>query len=74
MSKWIAGLAIAVFAATLSFDAEAQRRLGGGMSFGKPSQTLQQRRIGLFQVPRRANFGGNGGSGGHTRARVLAAA
>jgi predicted lipid-binding transport protein (Tim44 family) len=43
MSKWIAGLAIAVFAATLSFDAEAQRRLGGGMSFGKPSQTLQQR-------------------------------
>jgi AraC-like DNA-binding protein len=39
-----------------------------------PSQTLQQRRIGLFQVPRRANFGGNGGSGGHTRARVLAAA
>jgi predicted lipid-binding transport protein (Tim44 family) len=43
MSKWIAGVAIAVFAATLSFDAEAQRRLGGGMSFGKPSQTLQQR-------------------------------
>lgn len=43
MNKWIAGLAIGIFAATLSFDAEAQRRLGGGMSFGKPSQNLQQR-------------------------------
>ena len=43
MNKWIAGLAIGVFAATLSFEAEAQRRLGGGMSFGKPSQSLQQR-------------------------------
>jgi predicted lipid-binding transport protein (Tim44 family) len=43
MNKWIAGLAIGVFAATLSLDAEAQRRLGGGMSFGKPSQALQQR-------------------------------
>ena len=43
MNKWIAGLAIGVFAATLSLDAEAQRRLGGGMSSGKPSQTLQQR-------------------------------
>lgn len=43
MNKWIAVLAIGVFAATLSFDADAQRRLGGGMNFGKPSQTLQQR-------------------------------
>jgi predicted lipid-binding transport protein (Tim44 family) len=43
MNKWIAGLAIGIFAATLSLDAVAQRRLGGGMSFGKPSQTLQQR-------------------------------
>jgi len=43
MNKWIAGLAIGLFAATLSFDAEAQRRLGGGSSFGKPSQSLQQR-------------------------------
>jgi predicted lipid-binding transport protein (Tim44 family) len=43
MNKWIAGLAIGIFAATLSLDAEAQRRLGGGMSFGKPSQSLQQR-------------------------------
>jgi predicted lipid-binding transport protein (Tim44 family) len=43
MNKWIAALAIGIFAATLSLEAEAQRRLGGGMSFGKPSQTLQQR-------------------------------
>ena len=43
MNKWIAGLAIGIFAVTLSFEAEAQRRLGGGMSFGKPSQNLQQR-------------------------------
>jgi predicted lipid-binding transport protein (Tim44 family) len=43
MNKWITSLAIGIFAATLSLDAEAQRRLGGGMSFGKPSQTLQQR-------------------------------
>ncbi|MBK9246475.1 MAG: Tim44 domain-containing protein [Burkholderiales bacterium] len=43
MNKWIAALAIGFLAATLSLDAEAQRRLGGGMSFGKPSQTLQQR-------------------------------
>jgi len=43
MNKWIAGLAIGICAATLSLDADAQRRLGGGMSFGKPSQNLQQR-------------------------------
>jgi len=43
MNKWIAGLAIGIFAASFSLEAEAQRRLGGGMSFGKPSQTLQKR-------------------------------
>lgn len=43
MNKWIAAAAIGIFAATLSLEAEAQRRLGGGMSFGKPSQSLQQR-------------------------------
>jgi predicted lipid-binding transport protein (Tim44 family) len=43
MSKWIAVMAMGLFAATASLDAEAQRRLGGGMSFGKPSPTLQQR-------------------------------
>jgi predicted lipid-binding transport protein (Tim44 family) len=43
MKKWIAGLAIGVLAATLSLDADAQRRLGGGKTFGKPSPTMQQR-------------------------------
>jgi predicted lipid-binding transport protein (Tim44 family) len=43
MTKWIAGLAIGFLALTLSLDAEAQRRLGGGFSFGKPSKNLQQR-------------------------------
>jgi predicted lipid-binding transport protein (Tim44 family) len=43
MYKWIAAMAVAILAATFSFDAEAQRRLGGGMSFGKPSKMLQQR-------------------------------
>jgi predicted lipid-binding transport protein (Tim44 family) len=43
MNKWIAALLIGLFAATVSLDAEAQRRLGGGKTFGKPSQTIQQR-------------------------------
>lgn len=43
MNKWLAGLAIGILAATFTLDAEAQRRLGGGMNFGKPSKTLQQR-------------------------------
>ncbi|UCG96022.1 MAG: Tim44 domain-containing protein [Burkholderiales bacterium] len=44
MKKWIAGLAVGMLVATLSLDVQAQRRLGGGLSFGKPSPTLQQRR------------------------------
>ena len=51
MNKWIVALAIGLFAASLSLDAEAQRRLGGGMSFGKPSQTLQQRQAVPPQKP-----------------------
>ncbi len=51
MNKWIVGLVIGTFAATLSFEAEAQRRLGGGMSFGKPSQTMQQRQAVPPQKP-----------------------
>jgi hypothetical protein len=43
VSKWIAGALIGVVAATFAFDAEAQRRLGGGKSFGKQSQPVQQR-------------------------------
>lgn len=51
MNKWIAGLVIGFFAATISLDAEAQRRLGGGKTFGKPSPTLQQRQA---QPPQQA--------------------
>jgi predicted lipid-binding transport protein (Tim44 family) len=43
VAKWIAGAVIGVVAATFAFDAEAQRRLGGGKSFGKQSQQVQQR-------------------------------
>lgn len=43
VSKWIAGVVIGVVAATFALDAEAQRRLGGGKSFGKQSPQVQQR-------------------------------
>jgi predicted lipid-binding transport protein (Tim44 family) len=54
MNKWIAALALGVFAATLSLDADAQRRLGGGKTFGKPSQTMQQRQATPQQSPQQA--------------------
>lgn len=43
VSKWIAGAVIGVVAATFALDADAQRRLGGGKSFGKQSPQVQQR-------------------------------
>jgi predicted lipid-binding transport protein (Tim44 family) len=43
VSKWIAGAVIGVVAATFALDAEAQRRLGGGKTFGKQSSQVQQR-------------------------------
>jgi len=43
MYKFLAGAAVALLATTFSFDAEAQRRLGGGMNFGKSSPSMQQR-------------------------------
>ena len=43
MKKLLAGLMIGVVAASFAFDAEAQRRLGGGRNFGKQSPTVQQR-------------------------------
>lgn len=43
MKKLLAGLMIGALAASFTFDAEAQRRLGGGRSFGKQSPTVQQR-------------------------------
>lgn len=43
MKKLLAGLMIGALAASFAFDAEAQRRLGGGRNLGKQSPTVQQR-------------------------------
>jgi len=43
MKKWLIGAMIGVLAASFALDAGAQRRLGGGKTFGKPSQNVQQR-------------------------------
>lgn len=43
MKKLLAGLMIGALAASFTFDAEAQRRLGGGRNLGKQSPTVQQR-------------------------------
>jgi len=43
MKKLLAGLMIGVVAASFAFDAEAQRRLGGGRTLGKQSPTVQQK-------------------------------
>ena len=42
VSKWMVAALIGVFAATFALDAEAQRRFGGGKSFGKQSQPVQR--------------------------------
>ena len=43
MKKLLAGLMIGALAASFTFDAEAQRRLGGGRNLGKQSPPVQQR-------------------------------
>lgn len=43
MKKLLAGLMIGALAASFAFDVEAQRRFGGGRSFGKQSAPVQQR-------------------------------
>jgi predicted lipid-binding transport protein (Tim44 family) len=43
MKKYLAGLMIGVVAATFAFDADAQRRFGGGRNLGRQSPTVQQR-------------------------------
>jgi predicted lipid-binding transport protein (Tim44 family) len=43
MKKLLAGLMIGVVAASFAFDAEAQRRLGGGRTLGKQSPAVQQK-------------------------------
>ncbi|MFN3564484.1 MAG: Tim44 domain-containing protein, partial [Burkholderiaceae bacterium] len=44
MKKWLVGAMIGLVAASFAFDADAQRRLGGGKTFGRQSQQLQQQR------------------------------
>jgi predicted lipid-binding transport protein (Tim44 family) len=43
MKKLLAGLMIGAIAASITFDTQAQRRLGGGTSFGRQSPMVQQR-------------------------------
>ena len=43
MRKLLAGLMIGALAATFAFDVDAQRRFGGGRTFGKQSPQVQQR-------------------------------
>jgi predicted lipid-binding transport protein (Tim44 family) len=43
MKKLLAGLLIGVVAASFTFDAEAQRRFGGGRTIGKQSPAVQQK-------------------------------
>lgn len=42
MKKWIAILAIGLTMMSLSVSADAARRFGGGMSFGRSAPTLQK--------------------------------
>lgn len=51
MNKWLIGAVIGIVAASFTLDAEAQRRLGGGKTFGRQSQTIQQRQA---QPPQKA--------------------
>ena len=43
MRKAMIGMLLGILAASFTFDAEAQRRLGGGKNLGRQSQTIQQR-------------------------------
>lgn len=43
MNKWMVGVIIGTLAATVTLDAEAQRRFGGGGNLGRQSPQVQQR-------------------------------
>jgi predicted lipid-binding transport protein (Tim44 family) len=47
----MAGLIIGALAATFAFDADAQRRFGGGRTFGRQSPQVQQRQAAPQQTP-----------------------
>jgi hypothetical protein len=42
MNRWLLGMLVATLAATVSLDAAAQRRLGGGRSLGRQSAPVQR--------------------------------
>lgn len=42
--KWLATIMIGALVATFAFDADAQRRFGGGKNLGRQSQPVQQQR------------------------------
>ena len=52
--RLLAPLLIGVFAATFAFDAEAQRRFGGGKNLGRQSAPVQQRQATPAQQPPQA--------------------
>jgi predicted lipid-binding transport protein (Tim44 family) len=52
MKKFLIGALIGLLAGAFTFDAEAQRRLGGGRSFGRQSQSVQQQK--QVQPPQQA--------------------
>jgi len=54
MSKWLTGFAVAALAATFAFDADAQRRFGGGGSFGRQAPQVQRQAAPPAQSPQAA--------------------
>ena len=57
MNKWVAAVVIGVIAATFALDADAQRRFGGGKTFGRQSPQVQQRQA---TPPAQSASGGTG--------------
>ena len=57
MNKWVAAVVIGVIAATFALDADAQRRFGGGKTFGRQSPQVQQRQA---TPPAAVTAGGTG--------------
>lgn len=55
MNRFIAAAVVGLLAATFAFDADAQRRLGGGRSLGRQSPQVQQRQAApAQQAPQQA--------------------
>ncbi|MEG1832409.1 MAG: TIM44-like domain-containing protein [Burkholderiaceae bacterium] len=54
MKSWIAGLVVGLIALSFTVDADAQRRLGGGKSFGRQSAPVQQKQATPAPAPQAA--------------------